>query len=541
MEVLNFLQSCLEKHERRMRLVRYRSVAAVAPTDWLGEFEEVTPDDNAATRNIKASGPYNHIGALWFRQTLREKNHLWHADDNDLCFLKNILNPNPDDIFKMQVDGFTGAGASGAVIMFGTLHVGASVRTSVPQYSRYHDKVVFKFTFEQPVIEGGMDKNRTELETYKFLSTQSIPFVMQYYDSGICDTADIISSIKDEESRIKFCSSIFNTIAKIVTPPGHSPPPPPSITGQEYDDPQEALKLIHSYMSTLDTSTGFATFNGNPYRMLFIMTEKAQGRTLKEFIHDSKCTDRELMCIIAQIMWTLYRFQKIGVMHYDLHTDNVQVDDLKTVGSWRLFFGDGTQDFVPSRTQYMAKLVDWDLSAVISRPDSSAKFAECNTETTIKNSFLDSNTCDAYNICNKFVVGRDAVQILWWIQGWLHMRLQTFQEPPSNFVMVIKLLMAFIPPRMPFQGEGLAYLGHPCLSQTPPAPCVPIDNLKPPIDILKACKEALGTTTHSDDIICASVACNDSAVDDEREYEEIVMSSNDKRILSQLNELIEKS
>lgn len=39
----------------------------------------------------EASGPYNHIGALWFRQTLREKNYLWHAaDDDSKTFFKLI-------------------------------------------------------------------------------------------------------------------------------------------------------------------------------------------------------------------------------------------------------------------------------------------------------------------------------------------------------------------------------------------------------------------------------------------------------------------
>lgn len=541
MKVLNFLQSTLAEHERRARVERYRSAAPVSWSD--GHDKDIPYDD--ATLDGEASGPYSHIGALWFRRALREKNHLWHADD-DLCILKNLLRPSPADIFRMRVDGFTEAGMSGAIIMFGTLRVGAGISGDVsgPHFKRYHDRVVFKFTFEQPAIEGGMDKNRAELETYKFLSTQSIPFVMQYYDSGLCDTADVISSITDEENRTKFCSCLFKALAANVTAHGSPPPTETPIPGplQQYDDPRRALELIKKYMSDLDTSKGFRPFNGNAYRMLFVMTERAQGRTLKDFILDPICTDRELMSIIAQLMWTLYRFEKVGVMHYDLHAENVKIDDLKTVGSWRLFFGHGTRDFVSSRTRYMAKVYDWDFSAVIPQSDSSASFAECNTETTIKNSSLDGvHRCKLLNACNRFVVGRDAVQILWWIQLCLVMRLQISSEPHSNFAGVIKVLVAFIPSSMPWQGDGLAHFGHPCSKRPPPAPCVPIENLTPPIEILKACRETLGTTARSDDIICASVACNDHAVDDERKFEHMFTSPYDKEILTELNRLVEKS
>jgi len=133
-----------------------------------------------------------------------------------------------------------------------------------------------------------------------------------------------------------------------------------------------------------------------------LILEKMKGLTLYSFIKDYKPDYDVISQIMFQIIWTLLNFERINLMHNDLHTYNIFIsvqDEPKT-----FVYSFNSEHVFALKTKYVVKIFDYDRSYCGS--------SKLNKNPLI-NTFLYGEECTGYGQCNKFTPAFDFLTIAW--------------------------------------------------------------------------------------------------------------------------------
>jgi len=135
-----------------------------------------------------------------------------------------------------------------------------------------------------------------------------------------------------------------------------------------------------------------------------LLLEKAKGISLTDFLETKTYTKDDIRQILFQIMWTLQCFAQVGLMHNDLHTGNVFVDE-ESKPVTRIYVSEEYTYELESK--YTVKIFDFDRAGKVSTK---------NNQCTITNLRLENFDCGSYGMCNApFDPHIDSVRLLFYV------------------------------------------------------------------------------------------------------------------------------
>ncbi len=116
--------------------------------------------------------------------------------------------------------------------------------------------------------------------------------------------------------------------------------------------------------------------------------EVASGVTLDRFLHEYITKGDQLLIILQQIVYTIVCFVDIGLVHNDMHSNNVFVDKLPTPTQFVYFINN--DEFIVLTIEWFARVFDFDLSAM---PE------KYGTNPAVEES---GDLCTYYGVCDRF-------------------------------------------------------------------------------------------------------------------------------------------
>lgn len=141
-----------------------------------------------------------------------------------------------------------------------------------------------------------------------------------------------------------------------------------------------------------------------------LITEMVSGLTLYDYmrsLHRRTAHYSEWVPIIAQGLFSLAYFEKLGIMHNDLHAHNAYVNQCTPV-RYHLYYLDGADPFIVTTCQTL-KIFDFDRASKAS--------TDVNAEQVFNNGLEKEEYCKDFGQCNRFVDGTNLamLQILFWM------------------------------------------------------------------------------------------------------------------------------
>ena len=146
----------------------------------------------------------------------------------------------------------------------------------------------------------------------------------------------------------------------------------------------------------------------------FLVMEKAKGRTLNLFLHHllhvkragATLFESAVIAVTMQIAFTLAIMYEMGIIHNDLHSSNIIVEELAQ--PTQFMYRVDRDKVLLLETPFVARIIDFDRSSKLStRWD----------ESTIENTALTNRYCPKYGQCNELVENRDWYQYLYWLEN----------------------------------------------------------------------------------------------------------------------------
>jgi hypothetical protein len=208
---------------------------------------------------------------------------------------------------------------------------------------------------------------------------------------------------------------------------------------------EENLKVLTKQMNEIAELNEYIMSKTN-----VVVTKKTEGRTLAAWLkkfNNTKYFNHFLMDILFQIAYTLVVFEDFGLMHNDLHTGNVFVEELSEPVQFVFRIDDNDQ-----RTRdvyYHVKIYDFDRST--KRPTNVNKG-------TLNNNLLDSTYCDLIGTCNEFIPSKDWYTIV----KIIFLSTAPYSNVSSDIPSIIPL--EFLKKR---NEETQEDSGHPCFFKLP--------------------------------------------------------------------------
>lgn len=170
-----------------------------------------------------------------------------------------------------------------------------------------------------------------------------------------------------------------------------------------YSDIRKALRRLK--ISHPRLTSQYNTESAN-----LLITEMASGLTLYDYmrsLHKRTAQPSEWVPILAQGLFSVAYFEKLGIMHNDLHAQNAYVNQGTPV-RYHLYYLDGADPFIVTTCQTL-KIFDFDRASKAS--------TVVNTEQVFNDGLEKNDYCKDYGQCNRFVAGADLamLQILFWM------------------------------------------------------------------------------------------------------------------------------
>jgi hypothetical protein len=144
----------------------------------------------------------------------------------------------------------------------------------------------------------------------------------------------------------------------------------------------------------------------NLNKLQLVVTQKAKGMKLSDWLTNKEFTSHKINLlhfikdVLLQIAYTLVIFEDFGLMHHDLHSGNVFVEQLPIP----LHFSVNVSGKVIVRNiKYFVRIYDF---------DHSTKVRTQYNDIILNNNLLDSEFCDRLGECNKFYKKKDWFTIL---------------------------------------------------------------------------------------------------------------------------------
>ena len=137
-----------------------------------------------------------------------------------------------------------------------------------------------------------------------------------------------------------------------------------------------------------------------PENMRWLVLEKTEGLTLSTWLRTNTSLDG-LPIILFQIIYTLGCFDKIGLMHNDLHMGNIFIDRMPKVYSVAYVVNNTAYKLT---TDFHSKVYDFDRAEKFSTP-----YSTNSTRNTVLDLF---DSCTNLGQCHKFTPGYDLVKFL---------------------------------------------------------------------------------------------------------------------------------
>lgn len=285
--------------------------------------------------------------------------------------------PNPDS-------------ASDSIMLLMDLLVSST--TTIPN-------VIVKMTFmprdhtEQQVRDHQL---RVEAAIYEFLASTDLPFVIQWIATMHCNNS---------EGMLQSLSGRADVMRKLQT----------------------RLQQMHHNMGSKYDVT----------RSQLLVLERGTGRKLEAYASKDA---NNWWAIVLQTLFALAYFEDVGVMHHDLHSGNVWVDDTEPT---TYVLQVSKKQTITFTARVMAKLYDFDHGS-----KSGTRYAPSK----LHNRLLEG-LCNFDGECNTFAPGRDFAQFAWWVT-----RL-------SNAPAVVKEWIATVvsPDFLRSDNSTLSWQGQPCI------------------------------------------------------------------------------
>lgn len=242
----------------------------------------------------------------------------------------------------------------------------------------YKKEVVIKVSFGDP------EYNTLQVE--RFIYSYLIPLMSQY-TPHLVQFVDLLSCKNDSDLDL-------------------------NIGGSSIYDPKEMLvnkNVITQNRSVLEDLRREKKFllkqNENILKqyVFYLVTEKSKGIPLKNFLKEKAHSLETFRNLLFQIAYTLIVFEKMGFMHYDLHSGNIFVEQL--LNPVRISYKLENNRYFTFETTYTIRIYDFDHSSKI--------FSPLNPK-NVTNNALNENEylCKALGECNKMKKNWDWFTIL---------------------------------------------------------------------------------------------------------------------------------
>jgi hypothetical protein len=193
----------------------------------------------------------------------------------------------------------------------------------------------------------------------------------------------------------------------------------------------------------------------------FLLVEKASGKSLKTWIQTNLEGRKEsfktyINHVILQVAYVLSLFEDYEIMHNDLHSGNLFVDEYETECLHELSVGSTRREF---KSPIHVKIFDFDLSY---------------SKELRNRDVPDKDHCAFFSICPYFQKNKDWNQFLFWTAREILMygRGVLNENEISEFNKNLILLgdKNFLHTRF----DRLVHPGIPCLKDRPGFPCLPM-------------------------------------------------------------------
>lgn len=338
------------------------------------------------------------------------------------------------------------ASASSSIIMMGTLPV------QVPG----NRDVVVKLAF-QPLTakDNSLEVERQVYEkvTTPLLMNDNTPHTIHHVASARCDAFDK-TLVKLEKKRDKQPAYIQTLLSAIVALGGGR-------RGTIFGTQSDVGGRGRTKMS------GRTRYDRNI--MYLLILERGRGGTFGKW-YRQKQTWEEWQHVLFQIVYTLACFNEVGLMHNDLHSDNIWIDTIKPQ---RFAYEVTPTTKFEFATKNFCKLYDFDLSSKRETTYNSARIYNTLLET-------DVDFCKRTGRCNRKNPKGDLFKLLWYVY---HSGMRA-QAP--NVAAKLKTWILGVVDQSLIERD-LAWQGSLCLPREPGKDaCKPIDptNMMTPHEVL---------------------------------------------------------
>jgi hypothetical protein len=192
----------------------------------------------------------------------------------------------------------------------------------------------------------------------------------------------------------------------------------------------------------------FDSFALDKIRM--VVTKAAKGIKLADWIRDfvhMPISEEELegfiKDVLFQLAYTLIVFEKFGLMHHDLHVENVFVEKLPIPLHFSVDILDRK---IVRNVKYFVQIYDFDRST---------KVETAFDNVVLHNTLLDSDFCDRFGECNEFHKNVDWVTIL-------HSMYLCSQHFGSDLPIIENVVDSDLLTKSTHHGKQLVHMGRPC-------------------------------------------------------------------------------
>lgn len=148
------------------------------------------------------------------------------------------------------------------------------------------------------------------------------------------------------------------------------------------------FKLPKSISAKFDEETeNIREYSGEDFdfdHLNLLYLEKSGGIQLLNWI-DASRSEKDVLSVIFQVVYTLMCFSNIRLRHNDLHFGNIFIEELPAPIT--MYFARGGNRYVELKTKWIAKIYDFDRGS-------------CLHPAVPRNLLLDFNMCDNYGTCN---------------------------------------------------------------------------------------------------------------------------------------------
>jgi len=189
---------------------------------------------------------------------------------------------------------------------------------------------------------------------------------------------------------------------------------------------------------------------------ILVLERSKSGYTFNDWLETHgedgiiKRSEQDILGVIFQILYTLVCFYNIGLVHNDLHFDNIFIEDMERPIT--MFFMRGDDKFIQLTTRYIPKIYDFDRGSIIH------KGVPLNLE-------IDKDYCKNYGTCNFFNAKFDS---FYFITELLYNGLQLGGVSPeirinirNNWISKITDSKWYLPTKNKESGKFLPYTEQP--------------------------------------------------------------------------------